>query len=825
MNYSTEQITEILHVHLQPDNDVTITEVATDSRKIFFPASTLFFALPGTYKSGELFIEDLIAKGVRSFVVNENYASAHEKNIIFFRVADVLIALQNFASWHRNQFQLPVIGITGSNGKTIVKELLFQMLYKDEVIVRSPKSYNSQLGVALSVCEINKHHTLAIFEAGISRIGEMDLLQKMIQPQIGIFTFAGAAHAEGFKSFNEKIKEKLKLFVSSKILFYCADEKILDEEIQQFKKNTNPSLVLFTWGKQTNADLKVTDIACVNGTTNINCEYKGDEFYITIPFTDEASLHNCLTALCVLLYLNYPVSNVQKKMLELRPVQMRLELKKAINNCSIINDSYNSDINSINIALHFLMQQQQHVKRTVILSDVFESGDASAAFYEKIAAMIAQLNLHYFIGVGCHLKKYANLFRGKNQVHFYENTAELIAALPQLNFHNETILLKGARVFQFEKISEALELQTHQTVLEINLDAMRHNLNLYRAQLNKDVKLMVMVKAFSYGTGSFEVANLLQHAGIDYLAVAYTDEGIALRENGITLPIMVLNSDESAFNNLVEFNLEPEIFSLSLFKKFSNYLQEQNITKYKIHLKLDTGMHRLGFVEEDLPALCGLLESNKICIVASVFSHLAASDDKNEDAFTEKQRYLFLQMSEKIESVLGYRFIKHLSNTAGISRLPSLQMDMVRLGIGLYGVDANAEMQQKLQVVNTLRSTIAQIKTVAEGESVGYGRKAFLNAEKRIAVVRIGYADGYRRMFGNGAGQIWVNGKLAPIVGNVCMDMTMIDVTGINANEEDEVIIFGNELPVQQLATWGSTIAYEIFTDVSQRVQRIYYQE
>ncbi len=825
MNYSIQQITEILHLPLQQDIDLNISEVATDSRKIFFPASTLFFALPGMQKSGELFVEDLIAKGVRAFVVHENYPSSQEKDIIFFRVADVLKALQNFAAWHRNQFKLPVIGITGSNGKTIVKELLFQMLFPDEVIVRSPKSYNSQLGVALSVCEIKKQHTLGIFEAGISKMGEMEALWKMISPQMGICTFAGAAHAEGFKSFNEKIQEKLKLFVSSKILFYCADEKILGDEIQEFKKSINPSLVLFTWGKQTEADLKVTDIACLNGKTDIQVEYKENSFTISIPFTDEASLHNCLTALCVLLYFNYPVSEVQKKMRELRPVQMRLELKKAINNCSIINDCYNSDINSINIALHFLMQQQQHVKRTVILSDVFESGDTGAGLYEKIAAMIGQLNLHYFIGVGARLKKYADLFRGISQVYFYENTAELIAALPQLNFYNETILLKGARVFQFEKISEALELQTHQTVLEINLDAMRHNLNLYRAQLNKGVKLMVMVKAFSYGTGSYEVANLLQHAAIDYLAVAYTDEGIALRENGITLPIMVLNSDESAFNNLVEFNLEPEIFSLSLFKKFSNYLQEQNIAEYKIHLKLDTGMHRLGFVEEDLPALCSLLQNNKQCTVASVFSHLAASDDESEDVFTEKQRQLFLQMSETIQAALGYNFIKHLSNTAGISRLPSLQMDMVRLGIGLYGVDANAEMQQKLQVVNTLRSTIAQIKTVAEGESVGYGRKAFLNAEKRIAVVRIGYADGYRRVFGNGAGQIWVNGKLAPIVGNVCMDMTMIDISGINANEEDEVIIFGNELPVQQLATWGGTIAYEIFTDVSQRVQRIYYQE
>ena len=823
--HSLSSIASVLGIELPAQEDRQITELVTDSRKIYFPHQTLYFALRGATTNGHQYISKAYENGIRAFVVEEILDADPYPGAIFLLQEDSLLALQKIAAWHRTEFSLTVIGITGSNGKTIVKELLFQLLYQHYSIVRSPRSYNSQLGVPLSVWNIGEANTLGIFEAGISRTGEMAKLQSIIQPQMGIVTFIGDAHAGGFSSVEEKIKEKLKLFSRSAILFYCADEKLLDAEVHSFVSTENPALELFSWSRQPGTPLQILYTKIIGSTTEINCSYHQENFSFTIPFTDEASIHNCITCCCVLLHLGVEIFSLQKKMEALRPVGMRLELKKGKANCSIINDSYNSDINSVSIALQFLAQQQQHEARSIIISDVFQSAHAPLDLYQHIAKMVSRLRLKHFIGIGYQLKQHAHLFHGIEKTSFFDSSEEFIRQMSSFHFRDETILLKGARVFEFEKISRLLELQTHQTVLEINLDALRSNLLMYRQQLNPGVKMMLMVKAFSYGSGSYEIAGLLQQIGVDYLAVAYTDEGITLRQNGITLPIMVLNVDENAFESLLEYQLEPEMFGINIFRSFSHFLQNKSVENYKVHIKLDTGMHRLGFTEDNVDELCTELSSSTTVKVASAFSHLAASDNPDEDPFTKEQFRIFAGRADKIEAATGHSFLRHISNTSGISRFPDLQLDMVRLGIGLYGVDSNEDMQKKLEVVTTLRSTIAQIKEVKKGESVGYGRQYKLENDATIAVVRIGYADGFRRVFGNGVGKFWVNGHLCPIAGNVCMDMTMIDVTGINVAEEDEVIIFGKELPVQQLATWSNTIPYEIFTDISQRVQRVYYQE
>ncbi len=824
--YSLAQIATALSLPSYPSfKDIGITELATDSRKIFFPGNTLFFAIPGTHKNGTEFIKDLVKKNVRAFVVPESFDGSEFPDAIFLPVKDVLHSLQSIAAMHRAQFHIPVVGITGSNGKTIVKELLFQLLYQRYSIVRSPKSYNSQLGVALSMWPLQRENSLAIFEAGISKAGEMRRLQEIIRPTIGIFTSIGDAHAEGFINRVEKIREKLKLFSGSKILFYPQDEIGLHEEIIDFVKNVNSGLQLFAWSKNEGSKLWLKKVHKEEQKSILQFQFENEIFNIEIPFTDEASIHNVALCTAFLLHFGWDAFSIHKQMLQLRPVEMRLEQKAGINNCTIINDTYNSDINSLGIALDYLSQQHQHEKKTLILSDIFQSAYSPPDLYEKVAAMVRQKNLYKFVGIGIQLCKYKSLFESIPNCTFYRSTDDFLETYDSAVYNNEAILLKAARVFAFEQISSALELQSHQTILEINLNAVLHNLQQYRSKLKTGVKLMVMVKGFSYGSGSFEIANLLQYAGTDYLAVAYADEGITLRKAGITLPIMVLNIDEASFYGLHKYNLEAEIFDLHLLRSYIQFLEIKNATNVPIHVKLDTGMHRLGFGEEDLPALSDILQANKSVVkVVSVFSHLVASDNRAEDEFSQKQASLLLQMCSKLQEVLGYDFIKHIGNTSSIAALPGLQMDMVRLGIGLYGVDSNIEMQGKLQNVTTLKTHISQIRKVKKGESVGYGRHAFLDQDSLIATVRIGYADGYRRGLGNGVGSMLLQGEAVPTVGNVCMDMTMLDVTGTKAKEGDEVIVFGEQLPVTQLAKWGNTIPYEILTSISQRVNRVYFQ-
>ena len=823
--YTISKIASILSAKaLQIHDDAVIDHILLDSRKLIFVNSTLFFAIPGPRRSGSLFIPELYEKGVRNFVLDESFevdSITHYPEANFLLVKDVIKALQILSRNHRESFDYPVIGITGSNGKTIVKEWLYQSLCSEYHIVRSPKSYNSQIGVPLSIWQMRPEHSLGIFEAGISKTGEMQQLQSVIQPAIGILNFVGDAHDEGFGNLFEKVNEKLQLFAHAKFLIYCSDNDVVNQCVQKFITDQNPSIRLFDWSSKHQAIIEVKSIIRKDLGAQIFCLYQGVHFDFFIPFSDEASIYNAITCCATLFCLGKDTKYVSNVLKELKPIAMRLELKQGNHQCSIINDSYSADISSLNIALDFLSQQDLHAKKTIILSDILELGVSNNELIQELSSIISQKNIFRFIGIGPQLKSNPNQFNSIPHRHFFSSTEEFLDSIKTIDFNDEAILLKGARVFEFERISKALEKKIHDTVLEINLTALRNNVNAYRQQLNRNVKLMAMVKAFSYGSGAHEVANLLQHEGVEYLAVAYADEGVELRKAGIHLPIMVMNPSVDAFDVIVKNQLEPELFSFGILTEFEKYLEQHQLHHYPVHIKLDTGMHRLGFMNDEMNELSVSLKNNSSLFIKSIFSHLVGSENPDLDDFTLHQANSFHLMCKKIESVIDYSFIKHMANTSAILRHPQLQLDMVRVGIGLYGIDNNMNLQN----VTTLKSTIAQIKQLQKGETVGYGRKGVLERDTQIATIRIGYADGYSRKFGNGIGKMLVNSALAPVIGNVCMDMTMIDITGIKAEEGDEVIIFGENLPVQELACWSDTISYEILTNISQRVKRVYFEE
>ena len=816
-------------------SNATVTHLITDSRNVTFPAQSLFFAIKGETYNGNHFIDELYQKGVRNFVVTEVlpeekiYADA---NIIL--VHDAVIALQNLARHHRNQFKLPIVGITGSNGKTVVKEWLYQLMWRDFHIVRSPKSYNSQIGVPLSVWQIHRNHQLGIFEAGISKTREMPKLEAIIKPQIGIFTNIGNAHNEGFKSMKQKVEEKLKLFKHTDLLIYCKDYQLIDEAVKHQQNQEHPyygKTVYYykplTWAKSHQADLQIANIIKNEDFTLIQATYENKTISIEIPFTDDASIENAIHCWLLMLHFEYDEDTISERMKYLTRVAMRLEMKAGINNCSIINDAYNSDLNSLQIALDFLDHQNQHEKKTIILSDILESGQKKEALYLYVANLIMQKKVSRLIAIGEQIGTCKDSFKGIN-TQFFDSTQAFLDA--NLEFANETILLKGARSFAFENILSTLSHKTHNTVLEIDLNALAHNLRTYKKLLKSYTKVMVMVKAFSYGSGSFEIANLLQYNKVDYLAVAYTDEGVALRKAGINLPIMVMNPNPLNFKDLVKHQLEPEIFSLNHLQAFQDYLQTSSLSPslpYPIHIKIDTGMHRLGFEENDISELIKKLKNNPYMRIMSVFSHLAASDNPKYDDFTVEQINLFNRIFEKIVTSLQYPMLHHILNSCGIVRFfHDIDTDMVRLGLGLYGIDSTNFLQKYLQNVSTLKTYISQIKTVESNETVGYERSGKLGKTSRIATISIGYGDGIKRNLGNGHGMMLVNGELAPTVGNICMDMCMLDVSHIEGVQEgDEVIVFGQQLPVSKMANWANTIPYEIMTSVSQRVQRVYHQE
>ena len=746
-----------------------------------------------------------------------------EANII--GVPDVLDALQRIAAMHRSQFDLPVIGITGSNGKTIVKEWLNQLLEDQYNIIRSPRSFNSQIGVPLSVWPISEKNELGIFEAGISKRGEMEKLEKIIRPTIGVFTNIGEAHDEGFENQPQKIREKLGLFVRAEILVYCSDQETVARELETWSLS-HPGVRLFSWGHSAAATVRVARVARLAGHTELDLIYKNKGIPLRIDFTSEAAIENALTAIAVMLCLEADPGSFQEKLNRLSPVTMRLELKTGINHCSIINDSYSTDMNSFRIAMDFLTQQHQHDKQTVILSDILETGRDEKNLYGEVALLIRKNNIRRLIAIGTTISGHRETLSAavSESAWFYDNTEAFLRDIARFSFRDETILIKGARIFGFEKIDQLLSLQAHQTVLEVSLAAMTNNLRQYQQLLKPDTRVMAMVKAFSYGTGSYEIARQLEFDKVDYLAVAYVDEGVELRRSGIRLPIMVMNTEEESLEALLEHQLEPVIFSFGLLTALDHFFKAQAVTDYPVHVELETGMNRLGFALSDLDALIDRISSPSFRI-RSVYSHLAASEEAQQDDFTRQQATLFLGAAEKMQAQIGYSFLKHIANSAAIVRSPELQLDMVRLGIGLYGVDSSGSHRLALEQVGTLKSTIAQIKILGPKDTVGYNRRGLVKDSMVMATVRLGYADGYPRILGNGNGKMWLKGRLVPTVGSICMDMTMIDISAVpDVLEGDEVIIFGAELPVEQLAHWADSIPYEILTGISQRVKRVYFE-
>jgi alanine racemase len=823
---------------IKAKKDYSIRELLLDSRKLIHPASTLFFASPGLKLDGHNYIEELYKKGVRNFVVTKDKGLTETKfpDANFILVKEAVVALQKLAAYHRSKFSFPVIAITGSNGKTIVKEWLYQLLHPDYHIVRSPKSYNSQTGVPLSLWSIDEGNDLGIFEAGISEPAEMEKLEKMIKPSIGIFTNVGEAHNEGFLSMRHKTKEKLNLFVNAGILIYCKDYADINQSIAEINAlskgsdETENKIKTFTWSMSTTADVQVTSVLQKANNSYITCQYLGKQLDFEIPFIDKASVENAIHCACTMLYLEKPFDVIAERMKHLSGIKMRLEMKDAINNCTLINDTYNSDIGSLRIAIDFLKQQNQHPKKTLILSDILQSGRGELDLYSEVGNLLAESHVNRFIGIGPSLKKAARLFEKNEALQFecYGSTDDFLKGLDSSTFQNEVILLKGARKFRFEVLSKFFEKKAHETVLEINLNAIAHNLKVYHSLLKPETKIMAMVKAFSYGSGSFEIANVLQFNRVDYLAVAYADEGIELRKNGIQVPIMVMNPEQRSFEAMIHHRLEPEIYSLNLLDKFSEILallRNDSPEKYAIHIELETGMNRLGFTKDEVPLLIERLKLSPHLQIASVFSHLAASEDTGYDDFTKEQIKRFEGASQLITAAFDYKILRHILNSTGITRFTKAQFDMVRLGIGLYGIDSSEKVQEKLMKVSTLKTTISQIKQVRKGDTVGYGRVGKVTKDKQIATVGLGYADGLNRKLSDGNGRMLINGKLVPVIGNVCMDMTMLDITGVDAREGDEVIVFGDNPKIEELAEAAETIPYEILTGISSRVKRVYFQE
>ena len=829
MTYSIHDIRHILGAQLlrRSDGNPTVEYLLFDSRQVTAPTFSLFFALAGERHDGHHYLAEAYQAGVRHFVIQDpdaDLSALHDANVLL--VPDTLAALQQLAAHHRSRFpNLHVAGITGSNGKTIVKEWLYQLLHDDHVIVRSPKSYNSQVGVPLSVWQIGEQHTLGIFEAGISRKNEMKRLGNIIRPGIGIFTTLGPAHSEGFASQNEKLLEKMQLFEHAHTLVYCADHQNIALAAQAWKAEKSDR-TLFAWSKEgLPADLTINHVETLpDGYTRFRIHPSAAESHILeIPFSDAASLENALHCVAFLQLLGMPLEKTEQRLRRLEPVEMRLELKDAVRNSTLINDAYNNDLASLRIALEFAARQAKKRRLTLILSDILQSGYTRDQLYAQVADILFQYHVDRLVGIGPNVQVLENVLTPAVEKHFFPDTETFINALASFEIHDELILLKGARPFTFERIAVRLEQKAHKTTLEVNLTALTHNLNVYKRMLRPGTGLLVMVKAAGYGSGATELAKLLEFHKVAYLGVAYADEGIELRQAGVQLPILVLNPEPGSLDPMYRFQLEPEVYNMTMLHEVIRFSKGNK--PLAIHLKLDTGMHRLGFEPQDMPALCGQLRSHPGIHVRSVFSHLAASDAPAHDAFTHQQVLVFTEMFEQIREALGYHPLRHIANTGGIARFPEYQFDMVRLGIGLYGVDAGGA-PEPLRVVNTLKATISQIKSLETGETVGYNRNGPVNKPTRIATISIGYADGLLRLAGNGRYQVGIRGQLAPTIGNVCMDMTMIDITHIpEAREGDEVVVFGENPQVQNLALCLQTIAYEVFTNVSERVKRIYWQE
>lgn len=805
-----------------PHPEYSVQYLLTDSRSGIQNQASLFFAISGERHDGHQYLRELYHQGVRQFVV-EQLPDADLPSANILRVEDSVRALQQVVGYHRQQFSVPVVGITGSNRKTIVKEWLGQLLLSTERVVRNPKSYNSQIGVPLSVWEMGKRHTIGLFEAGISQPGEMERLANIVQPTVGIFTNIGPPHDEGFSSRRQKVEEKAKLFSNVQSVIYRKDYELIDEVLRE--KYGEGKCCAWSTNSEKQARYTVRWKKDKQHSTIIVEEATKQEIWtLSVPFQDEASLENITHTLVFGIYHQYFNSDWKQILSQLRPVSMRLEWKGGINGCYLVDDSYSNDLLSLRLALDFLKQQSQNKKFSIILSDILQSGEEPSALYQKLAELLLEKEINRLIGVGPELSSQQERFQSLPiECTFFSDTHAFLKAFSPSQFSEENILIKGARSFHFEQIVRRLQQKIHSTVLEINLDAITHNLNQYRSKLAPDTKIMVMVKAFSYGGAAFEIANLLQFHQVDYLGVAYADEGVRLRKHGIRTPILVLNPAPEAFETMLTYQLEPEIYSIGLLDQFLKILGKR-VEQLSIHLMLDTGMHRLGFSPNEIPQLLDVLGQRQLK-VGSILSHLAAADESQHDTFTKQQVRQFERGYQQIADRLGYCPIRHILNSAGIIRFPQYQFEMVRLGIGLYGVDSAGREPERLQTVGTLKTVISQIKHLKTGDTVGYGRRGKAARYKTIATVAIGYADGLDRGFGNGNASMQINGQWAPTIGSICMDMTMLDITGIDAQEGDEVVVFGASQSVEALAKKIDTIPYEILTNIGERVKRVFYRE
>ena len=808
------EIAEIINGTLHSGIPVEITEYSIDSRSVVTPEHTLFFALTGNNHNGHDYIRTLYSDGMRAFVISEFREEFNQlTGANFIVVENVLTALQQLAAHHRQHTQAEVIGITGSNGKTVVKEWLYQLLVNDHAVYRSPRSYNSQVGVPLSLLGIDPKTEIAIIEAGISLKGEMQHLQQMIQPTIGIFTHLGDAHGENFASREEKLAEKAQLFTSCQWVIGQTGEAL------EYIKTRVPSTTSFLlWGEDPKADIHVKTMNIALGHREVQVTFGNKHFILDIPFPDIASYENCMNAVSILLLKQYSPNVIISRVQQLSAIAMRMEIKDGINNCTLVNDYYNSDPSSFQLALNILATQDASKERVVILSDFMDTGKSGDDLYPSIAETLRQANISLFIGIGKHLSEHRHDFAANSR--FYEDTEHFLRQEERDNFNNQIILIKGARAFQLEYIAGFLQKQSHSTILEVDLDAMVHNLNHFRSLT--DAHIAVMVKAFSYGSGSREIASLLQYHRVDYLMVAFADEGIELRAAGITIPIAVMNPEREAFDNMIMFNLEPEIYALDILEDFNQALNKHGIKRFPVHIKLNTGMNRSGFDEQDIPQLLEFFGTERSVYIRSIFSHLAGSDETMHDEFTLGQIHLFERMTERIQTQFNYKIWRHILNSAGIERFPQYHFDMVRLGIGLHGISAT---HANLQPVSSFKTYISSIRNVPEGQSIGYGRKSYTTRSSRIAVIPVGYADGLNRHLSNRVGNVFIKGKRVPIIGNICMDTCMIDVTDTNATIGDEVEIFGKHILVTELSEQLGTIPYEILTGISHRVKRVYYKE
>ena len=824
MTYTIEKITTLIGAHHYGENAADIAFILTDSRSLCFPEETLFFALQTNRNDGHKYIPELYQRGVRNFVVTDVPADRAETypDANFLKVSNTLKALQRLAERHRDEFDIPVVGITGSNGKTMVKEWLYQLLSPEMFVTRSPRSYNSQIGVPLSVWLMDEHTQMGVFEAGISKPGEMAALRAIIRPTIAVLTNLGTAHQENFSSMEAKCREKLVLFHDARTVVYDADDAI----VRRIVSETDIQGETIAWSRRDkNAAFYVSEVKKEDAMSVVSYIYKGVAGRYSLPFIDAASVSNSIICAVVALQLGLSRDALDRRMRLLEPVAMRLEVKEGQHGCTLINDSYNSDINSLDIALDFMNRRPDHKGRrhTLVLSDIYQSGKASRELYKEVSDLALKRDVEKFIGIGPQLCAQAEEIQLPEKF-FFHTVEQFIHSEVFRSLHNEVILLKGARKFGFDQVTELLVKKVHETILEVNLNNVVENLNHYRSFLKPTTKLVCMIKADAYGSGSVEIAKTLQDYRVDYLAVAVADEGVTLRRNGITANVMIMNPEMTAFKTMFDYDLEPEVYSFRLLEALIRAAEKEGITDYPVHVKLDTGMHRLGFdPTADMKRLIDRLKHQNAIIPRSVFSHFVGSDSDAFDDFSARQFALFDAGSKQLQAAFSHKILRHMDNSAGIEHFPERQMDMCRLGLGLYGVDPRTNAM--LQNVSTLKTTILQMHCVKAGETVGYSRKGVIEHDSLIAAIPIGYADGLDRRLGNRRCYCLVNGKKAPYVGNICMDVAMIDVTGIDCREGDSVEIFGDHLPVTVLSDVLETIPYEVLTGVSTRVKRVYFQD